>query len=172
MGVGRLATDAPTPLTLVAILPPGPGVCVCERWMGTWGVGALVLSWGWCPGGEGQATVDRRDFVPDAALLIRLGPDKEPSVSGNVPPAAGTAPPPPQEAQPQPCLSHQSPLFPRQWNPDSDTSQLRPEATPSSPPPHPANVLSEAFPPCLGCAGWIVLGHSVGWGMPVPPLQQ
>lgn len=113
--------------------------------MGTWGVGALVLSWGWCPGGEGEATVDRREFVPDAALLIGFGPDKEPSVSGNVPPAAGTAPPPPQEAQPQPCLSHQAPLFPRQWNPNSDSCQLRPEATPSPPPPPPANVLLEAF---------------------------
>uniref|UniRef100_A0A671DJV6 Tubulin epsilon and delta complex 1 n=2 Tax=Rhinolophus ferrumequinum TaxID=59479 RepID=A0A671DJV6_RHIFE len=78
----------------------------------------------------------------------------------------------PRRHRPSPASLNQAPLFPRQWNPDSYSSQLRPEATPSPPPPPPANVLSEAFPPCLGCAGWTALGHSVGWGMPVPPLQQ
>lgn len=69
---------------------PVPGVCVyvCVGWGTGWELGwlgALLLSWGGTPGGGGAATSDRGDFVPKIAPGAVLSPDKEPSVSEDVP---------------------------------------------------------------------------------------
>lgn len=62
------------------LTPRSQCVCVGPRWEPGVG-GALFLSWGWCSGvGD---TMDRGVLVPEAAQLSGLGPDKEPSVSGN-----------------------------------------------------------------------------------------
>lgn len=155
---------------------PMPGVhvrvCVCVgqgRLMGTLGSGGTLLRfWGWCPGGEGEATVDRGGFVPETARGAGLRPDKEPSVSGgcapscrdreDAPPAAGTgsspsrrlglAPAPPPFRQwtwPQPGLPSPPGHSTRTW-----CRQLRPQGPATTP----------SHWPLL--SAWGVLAHAQG----------
>lgn len=104
--------------------------------------GALLLSWGWCSGVGG--TMDRGGLVPEAAQLSGLGPDKEPSVSGN-------------EAHVAPAL------------PSSQGSPLPPHSRTlthcySQPPGAPCQrVLSSASRACLGVC-WVDSSQPF-WGL-------
>lgn len=134
----EMALDTPWTLHPDTLTPHLGHACA---WEGVWWEagspdgslewGGFLLSCGWHPEGEGEATVYRGGFVPQPAWGAGLCSDKEPSVSrGCVPslpeqaplhprrlgvPAA--TPDPSRHRQPQPCLPGQAPLLPGQSNP-------------------------------------------------------